>query len=678
MKKIAFIFKNQKFVYPLLFLFVCILSYGILIPTLGLYWDGWPYMWQYHAIGPAGFPEFVASDRPHSAWIFMLLTWLFGYRIWAYHIAALIFRWLSVLFIWWSLNILWPSKVKLNSIVALLFAVYPGFLQQPISLPYCHHLSHMAMFFFSIWGMLFAIRNPKKYWWLIMLSSFSSMIVNFSLEYFTTLELIRPLLIWIALNEIQFNGRLKKTFQYWLPYLISLVVFLVWRIFIFKFPTYEPRLLQESTEIATTSGNIFLRVLKDLNTVSFQAWGKIFNFPNRSDFGITATIVYWCLIIFAFISILVIYHLYLETKDTSKKKNENLYALQLIALGLSSMILAGSIYWALNLTILTEFAWDRLNLSFILGVSFLLFGLIIFLVKPDFLRIILFSVLICLAIGFHFRNTMSFKRDWEHFQNFFWQLTWRAPDLKPGTIILTTDFPLRFYSDNSLTAPLNWIYDPNNHTHQLNYLFYYTDVRLKNQRLPALEKDIQINQPYRSFYFTGNTNQSLVLRYSPPACVHLMDSIYANAGVLPNLSDLEAAAIPLSNLNQVNTDPLESKHPPIEIMSLEPTHDWCYYFEKADLARQKNDWLEIEQLGIVVESKSLKPRDPSEWLPFIESYIKLGKWEKVIELTDESLKISNKYLSGLCKTWRRIHNDAKTDIEMKDHIANLQAEYNCP
>jgi hypothetical protein len=188
MKKIfKLFFSENKYSVPILLLGICFVSYGILIPTLGLYWDGWPYMWQYHVFGPGGFPQFVASDRPHSAWIFMLLTWLFGTNLIWYHLTIFLFRWLSACLVWWSLNLIWEKKWLANAIAAILFLVYPGFLQQPISLPYSHHISHMALFFFSIWGMLVSISHPKKYWWLTLLSVLSALVVNFSLEYFTPL-----------------------------------------------------------------------------------------------------------------------------------------------------------------------------------------------------------------------------------------------------------------------------------------------------------------------------------------------------------------------------------------------------------------------------------------------------------------------------------------------------------
>lgn len=675
--------QNYKILIPLLLLSVCVLSYGILIPTLGLYWDGWPYMLQYHVFGPAGFPQFVASDRPYSAWIFMLSTWLFGTKLIWYHLTILFLRWLSACLVWWMLNLLWEKKWFSNAIIALFFLVYPGFLQQPISLPYLHHISHMALFFFSIWGMLFSLPNPRKYWWLICLSVISSVVVNFSLEYFTPLEILRPIFLYIYFkNELSskpFN-LFKKVLYAWLPYLAGLLFFLGWRIFIFQFPTYSPKLFDQ---FASTPENEQINPVSSLFislfTVSLFAWSKVFHFPTISNFGTSATYLYFILIIlsafFLFTTLSLIDKNQKQHNFKSKSKHFE-YPLLIIFIGIVSIITPAIMYWILKLPILVEFAWDRLNLSFVFGVSMVMGGLITLIQKTSSLKFFIVAIITSLAIGFHFQNGMAFKRDWESFQDFFWQLTWRAPDLKKGTIILTTDFPLHFYSDNSLTAPLNWIYDPENKTSHLNYLFYFTDVRLKSKRLISLSDNLSIQQPYRSFSFEGNTNQSLVLKYSPPGCLQILDNQFSNSGVIPNLSQLEAEAIKLSKLAQIEPQPLISKKPPFELFGQEPAHDWCYHFEKADLARQNGDWQSIIKFGNDAIQRGLSPRNLSEWLPFIEAYLRTGDVNTAKLLIDSSVK-DERYQSGICFTLKRIRMDAMTNEKIITQILQWEEDYNC-
>ncbi len=251
-------------------------------------------------------------------------------------------------------------------------------------------------------------------------------------------------------------------------------------------------------------------------------------------------------------------------------------------------------------------------------------------------------------------NAMDFKHDWDTFKDFFWQLSWRIPDLEENTIVLTTNFPLKYYSDNSLTAPLNWTYAPESADEKLAYVFYYSDVRLKVGRLQALEKDLPVHQWYRSFSFDGNTSDTVVIRYDPRGCVQVLDNVYANAGIIPNLSSLEADGIPLSNLDRIITDPAVEKFPPFEIVGEEIPRGWCYYFEKADLARQTQDWDKVIALREQAQAQDLYPRNPSEWLPFIEAYIQTGHWENAMQLMQASLDVEMKYKNGILYTWQRL------------------------
>ncbi|HEY59422.1 MAG TPA: hypothetical protein G4N92_01870 [Anaerolineae bacterium] len=671
-------FSQKKYFVPLALLVVCILTYALLIPFLGFYWDGWPYLWQYHVFGPEGYPEFVASDRPYSSFIFVILSALFGTKAIYYHSFILLSRWLSAVAFWWILDIIWPKRKKINIYAAFLFTVYPGFLQQPISLPYSHHLSHMAFFLLSIAGMLYSIKKPKTYWWLTLLSLIASTLM-FSLEYFATLELIRPLLIWILLEDLEPNKkkRLWKTIRYWSTYFILLAYFFIWRIFIFKFPTYQPKLLGDFSQgVSQNIGSLFGRTITDLYTVSVRAWSGIFQLPKISEYGYPATYAFWGLLAISFLSTSLFFYIQ-ERKWMSDGKAEKpwKWGTEMILVGSIATLLAGGIVWVTKLPVNIEFAWDRLTLPFIFGVSLIFAGLIYLIRRPRLLRPLIMSILVSGAITFHFLNAVTFMHDWKNFKAFLWQLSWRIPDLKEGTIILTTDFPLKYYSDNSLTSPLNWTYAPDSKTDKLKFVFYYTDVRLKSGRLTALEKDLEIYQPYRSFYFKGNTSNSLVLKYEPPGCLHIMDQIYANAGILPTLTQLEADAIPLSNLTQIITNPKNLKSPPLEIIGEEPAHNWCYFFEKADLARQIGDWDEIVRLGDEAASYGFKPRIPSEWLPFMEAYARVGNWDKVEEIAAASLTNDNKYVPGLCFTWRRMSNDPV--FKDNQHLIDLLQGYKC-
>jgi hypothetical protein len=76
----------------------------------------------------------------------------------------------------------------------------------------------------------------------------------------------------------------------------------------------------------------------------------------------------------------------------------------------------------------------------------------------------------------------------------------------------------------------------------------------------------------------------------------------------------------------------EQKTPPREIFGPEPEHGWCYYYEKASLARQQKDWDEVVRLGDEVRALGLQPADVVEWMPFYAGYAARGRYDEANEL----------------------------------------------
>ena len=81
---------------------------------------------------------------------------------------------------------------------------------------------------------------------------------------------------------------------------------------------------------------------------------------------------------------------------------------------------------------------------------------------------------------------------------------------------------------------------------------------------------------------------------------------------------------------------------PRQFYGNEPQHGWCYYFEQAELARQKGDWEQVVDLGNNAFALDDHPNDPVERFVFIEGYAHLGDWEKAVELSQVSYKISKR------------------------------------
>jgi len=637
---------DSRLFVPAVLLLFAILSYGLFIHRLGFYWDDFPYLYLNHSQGIFGYPAYMSTDRPFSAWFFMLEGFLFGESAICYHIFAFILRWASAWAFYWVLGMVINENKSTNLIAASIFLVYPGFLQQPISLIYSLHFAVLLLFLCSLGLMLLSIQNPKHYLLFTLLSLIFSLGI-FSSEYFALLELLRPILLWLwfSKKQISTNQRKYYTFRIWYPFLVIFILFLTWRIFIFKFPTYSLDVFNAfSVDALSTALNLFSRIIRDVFTVLFKVWFPIFYPAILSQLDILE-IVLW--LIFSLATSLVFWCL-LKKFSQPVIKNYSLSNHTTLFLGFCALILAGIPIWMTGLPVELNFAWNRLNLPFSLGVGLFITGVVFTLVKKNMVRIIFFGILIGFSIGYHLLNTFSYLNDWESVNSFFWQLKWRIPALEQGTTILTENFPLKFYSDNSLTAPLNWIYDEKNRSLDLKYMFYFLNVRL-GRRLPSLQKDLIINQPYRSFSFVGSTNKLLAISYSPLDCVHILD---------PDV-EMENRAIPASlkqallhsNRGLIKDTDL-SQLP--SIFKVEPVHDWCYFYEKADLARQLGYWDEIVHLGDQILSSNERPSDLSEYFPFIEGYANNSNLDSAVKISRLILNSSPDYNPMQCALWKRI------------------------
>ncbi len=175
---------------PVVILFICLIAYGPLLPTLGYFWDDLPNMWVYHMFGPGGYISYASNHRPFSAWVFILTTSILGESPLGYHILAFVLRWAGSVGVWWTVKQIWPSAQRQALWIALLFAVYPGFSDLPIATVFNVHFMCLLLTFFSFGGMLWAVRNPRRYWIATAVSMIASAVSIFTMEYFIGLGVI--------------------------------------------------------------------------------------------------------------------------------------------------------------------------------------------------------------------------------------------------------------------------------------------------------------------------------------------------------------------------------------------------------------------------------------------------------------------------------------------------------
>ena len=113
------------------------------------------------------------------------------------------------------------------------------------------------------------------------------------------------------------------------------------------------------------------------------------------------------------------------------------------------------------------------------------------------------------------------------------------------------------------------------------------------------------------------------------------------------------------------------------IFGREPARNWCYYFERAELARQQGDWNEVARLGEQAFALGDYPNDPMERVPFIEGYAHLGNWQRAQELTREASDITPLMQPVLCRLWQRIEEQAPGGAEKSAAVAAVRSWHDC-
>ena len=659
----AWQFRPRSF--PSALLLYCVLSFGLLIPWLGFYWDDWPSIYYLHVLGPRGFIDAFAGDRPSLGWFFMLTSTIVGESTFGWQVFGLLARWLSSLALWWTLRTLWPGHARQATWVALLFAAYPGFLQQYIAVTYSHTWIVLALFFISLGTMLWAIRQPRFFWPLMALSSALAAFCMFTDEYFFGLELLRPILLWLAVDS-ETKASLKKlgrTALRWLPFALLMAVFLIWRLIIHESPRGQVQIFDKLRDAPIeTIQDTAKEVSQDIIESSFIAWGQVVNIPRQFRDGIGPSVFYAAAVIAVFTMASFYLTRFVSLTDSQAPPEPGWgWPIQAILIGGFALLIGGIPFWVTNLPIDLRFPWDRFTLAMNLGASLLIVGILELLFRNKLVNALLLAALIALAAGMHEQLANLYRREWNSQRTFFWQMVWRAPHIQPGTMILTAELPFTYYSDNSLTAPLNWIYAPELTSRQIPYLFFNVESRLGGS-LAGFERGQTIEENYRALSFNGSTSQALAIYYSPPGCIKVVDP--ATDARTPQKPLYFSKVLGLSQPDLIRSVTKPTASPPQPYFGSEPEHDWCYYFEKADLARQHGDWKEAARLGDLAFQidNRLYEVNATELLPFIEAYAYTGNWERAKALSLEAQRLTFRMQRILCDTWMRIdqHLDASS------------------
>lgn len=670
----------HKHSFPIYLLGLSIVTYGLLAFSLGFYLDDWYIVLYQKYFGASGFLQFFKEDRPFFGYVYMVFLPIFKDSQIAWQLFAVFTRWLATLAFWQISTKLFPKHSKIWKWAAILFLVYPGFQFHWFSIMYSQVYFLLAVYFLSYFFMFKAIQDRARwprYLLFLTISLVCEIIGIVPMEYFYGLELFRPVVIYALFQQEdpKHNKPFIKTILHWLPYLTVFGGFTVFRVSQSSNYSYQVGILSKlASQPVQTLIDLTKEITETVLNAAFTTWwnaGKLLNLKTVS----AATVAMVVLMIIS----AVITYFFLVKKINNDNPTENTpHAWVVMLCGLVLLIFALAPYVAASFTVSLDFPYNRFLLSLAPGIGFFIAGALDEFLRTEKQKVVLIALLTGLAVGSQFMAARGFYLQWVAQKDFFWQLSWRAPGLKPGTALITEDLPFAKYSSGpSLSAPLNMIYSPENKTHQLNNLFLLISSP-QGDAVPEYTPGNSIHYSFRHLDFSGNTD-SLIVFYKPGnGCLRLLS---------PDDSPEEFTfsqrkwfwdqAIPLSNLDQIITNPESPAIPLVKYFGNVDTDQWCYYYEKADLARQLDNWGQVIEYYNQASAHGFRSTNNQEMLPLIEAYLQTGQIDQAITLGSHLFTTDATDIAGVCKLFKRMEPLYENSATSREKIALLVNQMNC-
>lgn len=659
---------------PWILLLAAFLAYGLFFWRHGFYWDDLPITWIRYELGREALTRYFSTARPVWAVLYQVTTTFLPPLPMLWQVVSILWRWLGAVLLWQFVRKLWKGREGMAALTALLFLLYPGFNLQWAAFLTTHFWIVVCFFLASYLLTLRALQDGSRYWLFTLTAMLLSALNLWMLEYFYSLEFIRLAVIFYALWRSAappetFASTARRSLLLWLPYLLVFTANVLYRMFVFTNTAYQNVFFAElRAHPLNAVFRLAAKILSDLWLASGRAFGTIFLFPHPALDGKLTVLMY------AVVVILTAGLAFFLLRRFVRPPGSRSAALWAMGMGLAAMLLSGGPYWLASLEISLAFPASRFTMSFMLGVSLFVAGLLELM--PRRLSLALAVTVVALSAGRQVMLGESFLKDWQSQRSLFWQMFWRAPALKPDTLILMNE-ELAYYADNSISAAVNWIYDPAARAEDINYVLFYPTNRL-GRSLSSLTEDVPVHYSYIAGDFNGNTSDTLAFYYHPPACLRLLEPDLDPQNRLIPAESLMREASALSNAARIIPDG-QVQMPPLYFP--EPPHGWCYYFQKADLARQVKDWAEVARLGDIAFQLDDYPNDPLERFVFIEGYAHVGQWDKALEYSRVSYRVSKEYVAPLlCRLWKRIEaetaqsprEDALSQSQRSEALAEIQ------
>ncbi len=642
---------SLPWIFPVALFLLGFIAYEIQITHLGFYWDDWQAVFLHTIPQPQAIWSYFAYDRPFSAWTYALTFPVLGMNPVLWQLLSLAMRWAGVMCLYQVMKAIWPNQVVQLRWISALLLVFPTFTLQNVAVAFDQHFITFAFFALSLYLMVLAVKVQRWRGLFIGLSVFTCLVHIFTMEYFVGLEALRPVILWLLLRKP--GEPLRKTaervFKCWLPYLAALAAFAVWRFGIYAANFTEkgggPNTLILLNEILKSPleglRTIVTHALQDAIYLLVFNWANLVQ-PDSIELNALATLFSWAV----GLAVGVLFALYLRSRKANDEQPTP-FRKQAFILGLVALFSGGLPVWLISRQIIDGKWSDRFALAPMLGAVILTVWAVDTLLRTQRQKAVFLALLLGLSVSAQIRASNKFRLDWDNQRSFYWQLYWRAPALEKDTAVISAQIPSGMLSDYQTAFALNTLYAGSGNSLQADTWFF--TPRDVGYSIYAMEPGHSVDTQFRNVQFSGSTSDAIAFSYHPSSgCLLLLDAPYEQA---PLLTPSEQDLLDVSNTSQIL--PTSGQTPDPQVFGSEPAPTWCYFFEKADLARQNRDWAGVINIMDQAKLEHVKPANPVEWLPLMEANAATGHWQEALETTKQANAMSPDVAPFLNSQWER-------------------------
>jgi hypothetical protein len=230
----------------------------------------------------------------------------------------------------------------------------------------------------------------------------------------------------------------------------------------------------------------------------------------------------------------------------------------------------------------------------------------------------------------HHANAVKHVQETSSLNNFWWQVAWRVPQFEKNTTLIANYLSVAIEEDYFVWGPANLVYSPESQNAEVVQPALFAAVLNPDTVQKVVTRERQEYDNRRTIITYKNYRNILILSQpSISSCVHVIN------GLQPEFSAAELDSIRVigsySEIEHILVD--ETPHAPPELVfGPEPARGWCYFYQSADLARQRGDWESVIRLGNEAQALGFVASDAIEWMPFLQAYAVTGDVNRLMEL----------------------------------------------